>query len=308
MDFPSKLLIFLEVVEQGSFIKVAELRNVDRSVISRHISSLEDELQVRLFNRTTRSLSVTDAGKEMAQYARNLRQLVDDAKSTAENYHSEPRGTLRITSSGFLGRRYLHKAVDSFRKKYPLVQIEIRLEERLIDLVGEGFDLGLRLGRPKDSRLVGQKLATNKILIVAAPSLIEKHGMPTTIDELSTLPAVTYSHEGISNDHVSVLSEGKVTQVPLNPVYQVSDMEMLMDAAASGIGIAVITGYMVQNELLEGQLLHLMPDLKLPDFGDLYVVYPHRDAPPKIKLFIEEVKKTIGSPIPNWEHRIPSFN
>ena len=175
MDTTSRLLMLLEVVEQGSFAKAAEIRNIDRSVISKQISRLEDELGVRLLNRTTRSFSLTAAGAEMIKKADELRSLLGDTLRMAENYHLEPRGVLKITSSTLIGRRYLQPVINDFQKRFPQVEVELRLDDRLVDIVSEGFDLAFRVGEPKDSSLIARKIARNRLLLLASPAFIETY-------------------------------------------------------------------------------------------------------------------------------------
>lgn len=173
MDTTSRLLMLLEVVEQGSFAKAAEIRNIDRSVISKQISRLEDELGVRLLNRTTRSFSLTAAGAEMIKKAADLRELLGETLRMAENYHQEPRGLLKITASTIIGRRYLQPVINDFQKRFPQVEVELRLDDRLVDIVSEGFDLAFRIGEPKDSSLIARKIARNRLLILATPEFVE---------------------------------------------------------------------------------------------------------------------------------------
>ena len=151
MDTTSRLLMLLEVIEQGSFAKAAGARNIDRSVISKQINRLEEDLGVRLLNRSTRSFSLTAAGAEMVKKAVELRELLSDTLRVAENYNKEPRGLLKITASGIIGQRYLQPVIIEFQKRFPQVEVELRLDDRLIDIVSEGFDLAFRIGKPKDS-------------------------------------------------------------------------------------------------------------------------------------------------------------
>jgi DNA-binding transcriptional LysR family regulator len=189
MDFSNRLLLLLEVTELGSFTNVAEQKNLDRSVISKQISRLEEELGVRLLNRTTRSLSLTAAGNEMVSQAKLLRDLLNNTHRLAQNYHSEPRGILRITSSMMFGRQYVQDAISVFQKQYPDVKCELRLEDRVVDIVQEGFDIGFRIGKPKNSSLISRKIARSRLLIVASPDFIQQHGKIETIEKLESLPA-----------------------------------------------------------------------------------------------------------------------
>ena len=308
MDFPSRLLLFLEVVEMGTFTRASEHRNVDRSVISKQISRLEDELDVRLLNRTTRSISLTVAGAEIVKQAQQLRNLLADTKRLAQNYQTEPRGLLRITCPSFLGRHYIHEAAVAFQKEYPDVEIELRLEDRIVDLVSEGYDIGFRLGKPKDSSLIISKIARNRMLLVAAPSLLEKYGNPKSIEDVENMPAAIFSANGIQGDKIKYFDGRKDAHFKLNPAYTANEDELYLKAAVDGIGIACVLAYMIHDEILEGKLVPIMQDLKLADFGECYAVYPHREAPIKTKLFIRYVKEQIGGPAPIWEKRIPNFD
>lgn len=309
MDLSSRLLLLLEVVELGSFTKVSEQKNIDRSVISKQISRLEDELGVRLLNRTTRSLSLTAAGNEMANQAKALRTLLSDTHRLAQNYHSEPRGILRMTSSTMFGRQYVQDAISVFQQHCPDVEIELRLEDRMVDMVQEGFDIGFRIGRPKNSSLIARKIARTRLLIVAAPEFLEKHGKVDSLDKLESLPATIYAAPGLLFDKFGYQDEqGQQQYFQLNAAYKVNDVEMLARSAMGGNTLAVITAQMVRDEIKLGKLIPVMENLNLDDFGTFYAVYPHRDAPIKTKLFIETLKSVIGEDIPVWENNIPNFD
>ncbi|GAB7219599.1 LysR family transcriptional regulator [Vibrio comitans] len=308
MDFSNRLLLLLEVTELGSFTNVAEQRNLDRSVISKQISRLEEELGVRLLNRTTRSLSLTAAGNEMVSQAKLLRELLSNTQRLAQNYHSEPRGTLRITSSMMFGRQYVQQAVSLFQEKYPEVKCELRLEDRMVDIIQEGFDIGFRIGKPKSSSLISRKIARSRLLIVASPDFIQQHGEINSIDRLEALPATVYSAPGLLIDKFRYFDENQTEQLfQLNAAYRVNDVEMVVKSAVAGNTLAVVTAQMIGNEILEGKLVPVMTHLNMADFGVFYAVYPHRDAPIKTKLFIEVLKSIIGDELPVWEKNIPNF-
>ena len=308
MDFSNRLLLLLEVTELGSFTNVAEQKNLDRSVISKQISRLEEELGVRLLNRTTRSLSLTAAGNEMVSQAKLLRDLLNNTHRLAQNYHSEPRGVLRITSSMMFGRQYVQDAISVFQKQYPDVKCELRLEDRVVDIVQEGFDIGFRIGRPKNSSLISRKIARSRLLIVASPDFIQQHGKIETIEKLESLPATIYGAPGLFINKFNYLDESKVEQqFNLNVAYKVNDVEMVVKSAVAGNTLAVVTAQMIENEIIEGKLIPIMTHLNLEDFGTFYAVYPHRDAPIKTKLFIDVLKSIIGDDTPIWEQNIPNF-
>ncbi|TMP51057.1 MULTISPECIES: LysR family transcriptional regulator [unclassified Pseudoalteromonas] len=309
MDTTSRLLMLLEVVEQGSFAKAAELRNIDRSVISKQISRLEDELGVRLLNRTTRSFSLTAAGAEMIKKAGELRELLGETVRMAENYHLEPRGVLKITSSTLIGRRYLQPVLNDFQKRFPQVEVELRLDDRLVDIVSEGFDLAFRIGEPKDSSLIARKIARNRLLIVAAPEFISTYGMPSSMEELADLPAASYASNSMRVETVDYYnSSGEPCEQKIKSVYRANDAEALLMKAISGTAYFVAPAFIIGDEITEGKLIPILTDVKLMDYSAMYAVYPHRDLPVRTRLFFDAVREYIGKERPIWENSIPNFD
>lgn len=308
MDLASRLLLLLEVSELGSFAKVSEHRNVNRSAISKQIVKLEDELGVQLLNRTTRSLSLTVAGSEMVNQARQLRDLLNNSRRLAENYHSEPRGELKISSSTLFGRQYVQQAILKFQALYPDIRIELLLEDRMVDFIGEGFDIGFRIGEPKTSNLIAKPIARNRLLVVASPKFLKKYGTPKSVPKLESMPAVIYSSQGLLIDKFKYLDNlGKEAHFQLTPAYKVNEVEMLINTALAGNMLAVITAQMIENEIIDGKLIPIMTHLNLADYGTFYAVYPHRNAPLKTKLFIKTLKELVGEKVPVWETKIPDF-
>jgi DNA-binding transcriptional LysR family regulator len=308
MDTTSRLLMLLEVVEQGSFAKAAEIRNIDRSVISKQISRLEDELGVRLLNRTTRSFSLTAAGAEMIKKASELRELLGETVRMAENYHLEPRGVLKVTSSTLIGRRYLQPVLNDFQKRFPQVEVELRLDDRLVDIVSEGFDLAFRIGEPKDSSLIARKIARNRLLIVAAPEFIKTYGMPQTIEELVQLPAASYASNAMRVETIDYYdSKGEPCELKIKSVYRANDAEVLLMKAISGTTYFIAPAFIIDKEITQGQLVPILTDVKLKEFSHMYAVYPHRDLPVRTRLFFDAVREYLGKDKPIWENNIPNF-
>lgn len=303
-----RLMLLLEVIELGSFVKVSKHRNVDRSVISKQIARLEDELDVRLLNRTTRSLSLTAAGTEIFKQAQRLREQLNDTHRIAQNYHCEPKGKLKITSPISFGRQYVQKVVLMFQRKYPEIEFELKLEDRIVDIIGEGFDLALRIGEPKDSSLIARHIARNRMVVVASPDFIQRHGEPKTIADLEKLPAVVYSSTGLVADKIPYRTpSGEEANIELTAAYKVNEGDIIVDTAISGNMLTIVAAHMINDEVSQGKLVPILTDIDLADFGAFYAMYPHRDPPIKTKLFIDALKEIIGKDTPVWEERIPGF-
>jgi DNA-binding transcriptional LysR family regulator len=308
MDTTSRLLMLLEVVEQGSFIKAAEVRNIDRSVISKQLSRLEEQLGVRLLNRTTRSFSLTAAGAEMVKKAAELRELLGETVRMAENYHLEPQGVLKITSSTLFGKRYLQPVINDFQMRFPQVEVELRLDDRVIDIVSEGFDLAFRIGEPKDSSLIARKIARNRLLILATPSFIDNYGLPQTIEDLTQLPAASYASTSFKVEGVRYYDKnGEAKEQKLNSIFRANDAEVLLMKTLSGSAFFVAPAFVLDNEVKDGRLVPLLTDVRLMEYGAIYAVYPHRDLPVRTRLFFDAVREYLGKEIPIWERAIPNF-
>ncbi len=305
MDTPSRLMLFVDVVEHGSFAKAADLRNVDRSVVSKQISKLESDLGVRLLNRSTRSLSPTSVGLEMLKQGKTLRELMKQTSVLAENFHDEPRGLLRITSTTSFGRQYVHSAIAAFQRQYPDVEVELRLEDRRVDLIGEGYDLGIRIGTPQDSNLIARRLAKIGLVIVASPEFLERNGVPKRMEELAELPAITYAGANRSGSQIHYYnSEREEQTVQMRSVFRTNEGETMIAAAKAGQGYAVVGRFMLGTEVACGTLVPILTDVQLTDYiGDVYIMYPHRDLPVRTRLFIETLQNMIGDP-PVWERDI----
>lgn len=306
MDTTSRLIMLLEVVEQGSFSKAAELRNIDRSAFSKQINKLEEDLGVRLLNRTTRSFSLTAAGAEMVKKASELRYLLNDTVQLASNYHLEPKGVLRITASSYLGNHYLMPVIETFQKRYPQVTIELNLDDRFVDMVADGYDLAFRVGELKDSSLVARKLAVNKMIIIATPKFVDVFGEPKSMEELAELPAATYQNKHISVDSVNYFdSEGKLQEQPVRSVFRTNDADALIAKLMSHTAFMIAPTFFFSDKVDSSQFVRLLPEVKLEDFNDIYAVYPHRDLPVRTRLFLDAARHYIGEPEARWEKNAP---
>ena len=309
MDTTSRLLLLLDVVERGSFAEAAKLRNIDRSVISKQVGRLEDELGVRLLNRTTRSFSLTAAGAEMIKKAKQLKELLGDTIRLAENYHQEPRGVLRITATSIIGRRFIQPVINDFQKRFPQVEVELRLDEQVIDIVSDGFDLAFRIGEPKDSSLIARKVARNRMLLLASPEFIATYGMPASIEELADYPAATYASQSLKVESIHYHNEkNEICEQKVQSTFRTNDGDVLIMKALSGTAFVLVPAFIIKNEVKEGLLIPLLPTLRLMEYSAMYAVYPHRDLPVRTRLFFDAVKESLGKEISRWEKAIPNFD
>ncbi|GAB2791672.1 LysR family transcriptional regulator [Halomonas shantousis] len=309
MDRASRLLLFLDVVEAGSFTRAADRRNINRSVVSRQIGHLEDDLQVRLFNRSTRSLSLTGVGQEIYKRSLLLRETLEETEEIASAYHKAPQGTLKVSCPTHFGRLYVEEAVRMFLERYPETHVEIQLDERTVDLIGGGYDLAVRLLPLEDSNLIARPLARNRPIICASPAFIERFGMPASLEELVRLPAAIYSRDGLVLDSVRYANpQGGTEKIPLNPRLRSNDPLAVYSTMRHGLCFGVLSSFVLSEEILTGELIPLLTDLPLVDYPDIHIVYPHREyLAQKTARFIDCLKEVVGEP-PIWERHIPGFD
>ena len=308
MDTASRLLLFLEVTERGSFAKVAEHQGIDRSVVSKQIAKLEEEYGVRLMNRTTRSFSLTGAGNEVLRKAKELKILLAETTRLAENYHSEPKGTLKITSSYSIAERVLQPVINDFQRRFPQVTVELVITDRVVDIVGDGYDLAFRVGELRDSSLVARFLARNRLLLLAAPSFLKRYGNPKTVDELAQLPAAIYASESFRADYIDYINDdNEAVRMTMRSNYFANDIDMMKQKVIAGDCFYLAPAFHIYDEVKQGKLVPIMQNLKLKDFAAIYGVYPHRDLPIRTRLFFDAVKEYIGDQYPIWEDNIPDF-
>lgn len=311
MDMATRLDLFLDVVKHGSFAKAADLRNLDRSVLSKQIKTLEEDLGIRLLNRSTRSLSLTNAGTEILKQAESMRELLLNTQRLAESYHSQPKGQIKITGPTPFGYLYLTKAINCFMKKYPDIHISLHLDDRRTDIIGEQYDIAFRVGMLSDSNLIAKKIASNPIAILASQSFIEKYGEPKTPEELIKLPAIIYTNGETTINKIDFCQSpgcDVMQTYTMKGRYKVNQAKAILSAAQDGLGYASAPLFTLEKNIKEMGLVPLLTNYKMPKtYGDIHAIYPHRNQTPIVKLFIETVQEVIGTP-PIWESYIDNYS
>lgn len=301
-----ELIAFATVVEQASFTCAAEVLMRDATVISRRVSALEKRLQVRLIERTTRRLAPTEAGRQLFEHLKSLLDGLADVEAEATAHAGgAPRGTLRLSLPGTFGRLWIAPALPHFLEAFPGVRIEARFSDRFVDLVGEGFDVAVRLGELHDSSLVMKRIAARRRLLVAAPSYIERNGEPRSPAELREHACLLFSgaqdypdwrFRGTGSDDTAARQAVRVS----GPLVS-DDASALLGAALHGLGIIVATDWLVAPELARGTLRTVMADWPLDDEGAIYVVVPsQRFLAAKTRAFRDWIADRF-TPNPPWE-------
>lgn len=304
MDIATRLDLFIDIVSQGSFAKAAAYRNIDRAVITKQFKALEDTLGVRLLNRTTRSIALTDAGREILKQAYVIRSEISKTKNLAESYETEPKGLLRVGSYVSFGLLYIQPVISEFLKKYPYTRIELTLDDTLVNIVDGELDLSFRVGPTRDSTNVAVKLAPMNLVVLASQSFVNKYGNPNTLEELASLPAVIYSSGTFCFEQVDMINDETQQSYThkLKGNFQTNNVQSLISAVKSGVGYCIVDLSVLDAKIDSLDLVQLLKHYSFPSgFGDVFAVYPHRNQTAMVKEFIAMVKEKVGAPA-KWQN------
>ncbi|NUP14449.1 MAG: LysR family transcriptional regulator [Polyangiaceae bacterium] len=287
VDSFAQLEAFTRVVAARSFSRAAEQLGVAPSAVSRAITALEKRLGVRLLNRTTRSLSVTDEGG--AFHARALAILADlqDAERSVSRARGAPRGRVRVDAPLALGEQVLAPALPEFLRRYPEVSIDLSLRDQYIDPISEGIDVTLRMGRLRASDLVARKLGRVRIVVAGAPAYLARYGRPSTPDELTSHKCLTYLLRGHPIPWRFRGRDGATSIASVNGQLTAGSGEVLRRAAVAGAGLISVFEYTVAADVASGQLEVVLADHALPAVP-VYALHAQAGPPaPKIRAFID---------------------
>jgi DNA-binding transcriptional LysR family regulator len=304
-----ELLVFQAVAKHASYARAAEELGLSPSGLSRVVSRLEERLGARLFQRTTRKLSLTEAGTVFAARTSQILADLADAEAEVQNAAARPKGTLRVTASVAFGQVYLAPMLSELLGRYPELSTEMVLTNRFVDLIDEGIDLAIRIGTLSDSRLVARRLCTNRRVLVAAPSYLERRGMPESVEDLTRHDCVLFT--GFSRPaEWKLIGPGGPVTVAINGRVVTNDVETLTTVAKQGFGITVGATLYVAEALLSGELVRVLPSHAFEPTA-VFAVYPSaRQLSTKTRAAVDFFAAKLVDP-PIWDQplagRVPGF-
>ncbi|WP_376703749.1 LysR family transcriptional regulator [Mesorhizobium sp. ISC25] len=297
----AEMAAFAAIAEARSFTKAAARIGRDATILSRRLASLEERLGVRLLHRTTRSVSLTEAGSELLVRVRAILAAVDEAEAAASAHAGGgPRGVLRLALPGSFGRMWIGPLLPQFLAEFPDVRIEAEFSNRFVDLVAENFDVAVRLGALEDSRLVARKVATRRRLLCAAPSYLARRGTPTAPEALLEHSCLGFSGFQTFPAWEMTDSTGRHVSIEVSGPLVTDDAEVLVEAAVQGVGLMMSTDWLVGRELADGRLVPVLEDWTLADEGAVYVVMPSaKGQAAKTRAFADWIGERFA-PVPPW--------
>lgn len=300
MDSLTDIVVFVRVVDDGSFTRAAERLKLSRSVVSKYVTRLEGRLGARLLNRTTRRLSLTEAGRIFYERSRRGLQDIEEAEAEVSRLQEKPRGVLRINSPMSFGILHIAPALPEFLAQHPEVSVEMNLDDRVVDVIEEGFDVSIRIAEMPDSSLIARRLAPCRHVIVAAPAYLEKHGTPRTPEDLRDHNIISFSYQASAYDWHFISPDNKQISVPVSGSMQANNSLALREALLRGVGITRTPTFVVGKDVQDGHLLSILGNYRTLEVS-IYLVYPQRrHLSPKVRAFVDFMADRISEP-PYWD-------
>jgi len=292
----NEMVVFARVVQAGSFTTAAAKLGMPKSTVSRKVSELEERLKSRLLQRTTRKLSLTDAGRTYYDYCARIASEIEDAERAVSRLQETPRGLLRVTAP--VNAEFLGPIIADFLERYPEIRLELVCTARAVDLVEEGFDVAIRAGALADSTLIARTLGSAPWHLAATPGYLKKHGRPRSPEDLKKHDCLFF---GGGRNPVELRLENRDVSVQLALFARmiVSDMAILQAVATAGLGIAILPAMPSVQELRTGRLKRVLPEWNPPS-TPVHVVYPSsRHLSPIVKTFVDHLQERMSPP--PWE-------
>ncbi len=294
--------VFAQVVEAKSFSAAADKLGMSKSLASRHVSALESSLSVKLLNRSTRKLGLTEAGAIFYEHCARIVQEAEVAAQRVTQTQSEPAGLVRLTAVPGFAVRHLLPALAAFRQQYPKIQVKLSCSNRTIDLSDAGFDLGIRgsLAPSPNPNLVARKLAVSRLVLSASPAYLRQHGTPRQVEDLRNHDCILFpplAPRGVW----TFRQGGRKHSVTIPVALETDDMEAVRAAVLAGLGLGLLPSHIAGADLRQGHLVPLLRRFHAGPDGGIYLVYlPNRTLPSRVRALIDFLVAWFG-PVPTWE-------
>lgn len=300
MDSISRVAIFVQVARLQSFVAAGRELGMSGPAVSKQIKALEESLGVRLLNRTTRSVTLTDEGALYLDRAAKALEDLQEAERQIQELKDCPTGKLKINVPMSFGNQYLVGPIAQFAKRYPEVKVEVDFDDRWVDVIAEGYDVVVRIGVLDDSSLIARKLASCPIILCASPAYKDQHGLPNEPSQLPGFPAIIYSKHSQSEEWHYQTPDGSRGSVRLNRNFAGNSAEMQLEACLQGMGIALLPVFIANEHLDSGDLIRVLPTFETYPQRGIYALFPQkRYLATRVRLFVDWLSE-CGAEFP-WQ-------
>ncbi|MGJ3699476.1 LysR family transcriptional regulator [Variovorax sp. AFSI2.2] len=303
MDHLSAIRTFIEIADQGSLTRAAEVLDLSRAMVSRHLEGLEQWLGARLLHRTTRRVSLSDAGQEALPRLRQMLELASDVQAVTGARRTEPAGKLRLTTSLSFALSSLTRAIVEFQGRYPRIEVELLTVDRTIDLVDERIDLAIRITNRLDEGVVARQIATCHSVLCASPAYLERRGVPKRPEDLAAHECITHAFG--TRAEYRLRKSGRSVSIAVRGALSSNETSVLREAALAGAGIVMLPTYFVGDELARGALVRLLPDHEPEALGIHAVILSRQHQPRPLKLLIDFLAERFGGALAPWDQTPP---
>ncbi|MBV0881954.1 LysR family transcriptional regulator [Noviherbaspirillum sp. L7-7A] len=296
MDKLKQIETFIEVAEKGSLARAGLAQKISPAMLGRRIDALEKRLGVKLMHRTTRHLTLTEEGNAYLEQCTRLLADLDKAEQMIAEGRHKATGHLVVSAPAAFGRKHVASHAPEFVRTNPEVRLSFNLTDQVVDLVREGYDLGIRIGGTIDPSFVAIKLASNRRVVCGTPDYFARHGTPTTLEDLAKHNCLAFNLQGGQNRGWYFQKGGKPVTVKVDGNLDCNDGELLHSWASEGLGVGWRSTWEIQSQLASGQLITVLDEFALPDY-DIMAVYPQqRHLPIRVRLFINMLKENYAQP------------
>ncbi len=300
MDRLRAFEVFVTVVSRGSFTRAADALDTSPANVTRYVNELEAHLGTRLLNRTSRKLSLTEGGETLYARSKSILDDVAETEGLVSSASVEPRGRLRINAPVSFGILHLAPLWPEFMRKYPRVELDVSLIDRVVDIVEEGYDLAIRISRAGSTSHAARKLATSRNILCASPAYLARYGYPAAPADLVEHRCIGYAYAATGNEWQLIDRERKTHAVKVNYHMHTNNGDTARAAALAGQGVIWQPTFLIGNDLSAGTLIQLLPDYRLPDI-DVLALYPsRRHLSAKIRAVVDFLVDAFGG-VPPWD-------
>ncbi|AZE61201.1 MULTISPECIES: LysR family transcriptional regulator [Pseudomonas fluorescens group] len=299
MDYFAALTAFVEAAEGNNFSRAAERLGIKASTVSRYVKDLEQDLGIALFNRSTRTLHLTEGGQTFLMHARRVLDELEHAKAATSALNQQPRGLLKLNLPPAFARHHILPALNDFRVRYPQISVELVLDNAQVNLIHAGVDLAIRIGALADSTLKARKLSDGRYFVVASPAFAMQYPPPSTPTDLAGLPAVV----GTTSSAITFVNGDLALPLMHDACIRINDLDAQLIAARQGLGFALLPDWLVARSIDTGELVVWLPQWRVRDVERVFAVWfvypPKRIVSSKVRCFIDFIVERLGQ-APDW--------
>lgn len=301
LDRLTGMQVFVRTAQQGSLSAAARQLKMSPAMATKHVDALEERLGIKLFHRTTRKLSLNESGRQYLEFCLRILPDIEETEAAVSSQRIDVVGTLRLSAPISFGVRYIAPLVPEFSAMYPGVTVDLGLNDRYVDLIDEGWDMTVRIGRLADSRLIARRLAPTKMVVAATPAYLEAHGRPRRVGDLLDHNCLSYSLSDATGAREWIFGTRNQLRVPIRGNFITNNGDALVAAALNGQGILYGPDFLIADHVAAGRLELLPLDQPAYDMAGIFAVYPPDRRPPaKVRAMVDFLADAFAG-VPDWQ-------